>query len=92
VRWAAVQEGPKIRFFGVGFRHHSYGADYIDDLVWLGFKKVAQDIRRHKRAIELTIRDAIAKFAPLLKGRSMGTLGVEPEPLFRRQEYPNPRE
>jgi len=68
------------------------GADYIDDLVWLGFKKVAQDIPRHKRAIELTIRDAIAKFAPLLKGKSMGTLGVEPEPLFRRQEYPNPRE
>jgi adenosylhomocysteine nucleosidase len=68
------------------------GADYIDDLVWLGFKKVAQDIPRHKRAIEQTIRDAIAKFAPLLKGRSMGTLGVEPEPLFRRQEYPNPRE
>ena len=68
------------------------GADYIDDLVWLGFKKVAQDIPRHKRAIEQTIRDAIGKFAPLLKGRSMGTLGVEPEPLFRRQEYPNPRE
>ena len=68
------------------------GADYIDDLVWLGFKKVAQDIPRHKRAIEQTIREAIAKFAPLLKGRSMGTLGVEPEPLFRRQEYPNPRE
>ncbi len=61
------------------------GADYIDDLVWLGFKKVAQDIPRHKRAIEQTIRDAIAEFAPLLKGRSTGT----PEPLFRRQEYPN---
>jgi len=58
----------------------------------LGFKKVAQDIPRHKRAIELTIRDAIAEFAPLLKPRSMGTLGVEPEPLLRRQEYPNPRE
>jgi hypothetical protein len=68
------------------------GADYIDDLVWLGFKKVAEDIPRHKRAIEQTIRDAIAKFAPLLKGRAMGTLGVEPEPLFRRQEYPNPPE
>jgi adenosylhomocysteine nucleosidase len=68
------------------------GADYIDDLVWLGFKRVAQDIPRHKRAIEQTIREAIAKFAPLLKGRSMGTPGVEPEPLFRRQEYPNPRE
>jgi adenosylhomocysteine nucleosidase len=66
------------------------GADYIDDLVWLGFKKVAQDIPRHKRAIEQTIGDAIAKFAPLW--RSKGTLGVEPEPLFRRQEYPNPRE
>ena len=35
------------------------GADYIDDLVWLGFKKVAQDIPRHKRAIEQTIRDAV---------------------------------
>ena len=68
------------------------GADYIDDLIWLGFEKVAQDIPRHKRAIERTIRDAIAKFAPLLKGRSTVTLGVEPEPLFRRQEYPNPRE
>jgi hypothetical protein len=71
------------------------GADYIDDLVWLGFKKVAQDIPRHKRVIEQTIRDAIAEFAPLLKGRSMGTLGLaplKPEPLFRRQEYPNPRE
>jgi hypothetical protein len=68
------------------------GVDYIDDLVWLGFKRVAQDIPRHKRAIEQTIREAIAKFAPLLKGRSMGTPGVEPEPLFRRQEYPNPRE
>jgi adenosylhomocysteine nucleosidase len=66
------------------------GADYIDDLVWLGFKKVAQDIPRHKRAVEQTIGDAIAKFAPLW--RSKGTLGVEPEPLFRRQEYPNPRE
>src|SRR5260370_29256397 len=68
------------------------GADYIDDLVLLGFKKVAQDIPRHKRVIEQTIRDAMAEFAPLLKPRSMGTLGVEPEPLFRRQEYPNPRE
>jgi adenosylhomocysteine nucleosidase len=68
------------------------GADYIDDLVLLGFKKAAQDIPRHKRVIEQTIRDAIAEFAPLLKPRSMGTLGVEPEPLFRRQEYPNPRE
>jgi adenosylhomocysteine nucleosidase len=66
------------------------GADYIEDLVWLGFKKVAQDIPRHKRAIEQTIGDAMAKFAPL--GRSKGILGVEPEPLFRRQEYPNPRE
>jgi adenosylhomocysteine nucleosidase len=66
------------------------GADYLDDLVWLGFKRVAQDIPRHKRAIEQTIGDAIAKFAPLWK--SKGTLGVEPEPLFRRQEYPNPRE
>jgi adenosylhomocysteine nucleosidase len=66
------------------------GADYIDDLIWLGFKKVAEDIPRHKRAIEQTIGDAIAKFAPLW--RSKGTLGVEPEPLFRRQEYPNPRE
>jgi hypothetical protein len=64
------------------------GDDYIDDLVWLGFKKVAQDIPRHKRVIEQTIREAIAKFAPLLKGRSTGT----PEPLFRRQEYPNPSE
>jgi hypothetical protein len=68
------------------------GADYIDDLVWLGFKKVAQDIPRHRRAIEQTIRDAIAEFAPLFKGKSMGTLGVEPEPLLRRQEYPNPTE
>jgi hypothetical protein len=68
------------------------GADYIDDLVWLGFKKVAQDIPRQKRVIEQTIRDAIAEFAPQFKGRSMGTLGVEPEPLFRRQEYPSPRE
>ncbi len=68
------------------------GSDYIDDLVLLGFKKVAQDIPRHKRVIEQTIRDAMAEFAPLLKPRSMGTLGVEPEPLFRRQEYPNPRE
>jgi adenosylhomocysteine nucleosidase len=71
------------------------GADYIDDLVWLGFKRVAEDIPRHKRAIEQTIRDAIAEFAPVLKGRSTGTLGLEPlkpEPLLRRQEYPNPRE
>lgn len=64
------------------------GDDYIDDLVWLGFKNVAQDIPRHKRVIEQTIREAIAKFAPLLKGGSTGT----PEPLFRRQEYPNPSE
>jgi hypothetical protein len=48
------------------------GADYIEDLVWLGFKKVAQDIPRHKRAIEQTIGDAMAKFAPL--GRSKGIL------------------
>jgi hypothetical protein len=71
------------------------GADYIDDLVLLGFKKVAQDIPRHKRVVEQTIRDAIAEFAPLLKSRSMGTLGPAPsppEPLLRRQEYPNPRE
>jgi len=65
------------------------GADYIDDLVWLGFKKVAQDIPRQRRVIEQTIGDAIAEFAPHLKQRS---IGVEPEPLFRRQEYPNPRE
>ena len=68
------------------------GSDYIDDLVLLGFKKVAQDIPRRQRVIEQTIRDAMAEFAPLLKPRSTGTLGVEPEPLFRRQEYPNPRE
>jgi len=71
------------------------GADYIDDLVWLGFKKVAQDIPRQRRVIEQTLRDAMAKFAPQLKGRSVGPLGAEPsppEPLLRRQEYPNPRE
>ena len=64
------------------------GSDYIDDLVLLGFKKVALDIPRHKRVIEQTIRDAMAEFAPLLKPRSMGTLGVEPELLFRRNNIP----
>jgi hypothetical protein len=56
------------------------GADYIDDLVWLGFKKVVQDIPRPKRAIEQTIRDAIAKFAPLLKGRTGDSSDIREHP------------